>query len=87
MSEIISSNNFDCTGDIIVPVIASFDSHGKIKPLYVRINCDSYKINTSHVTCNFVNTVDFNCQVIDGNCLKPLLLTFHRREGMWTTRM
>lgn len=43
MAEIVSYPNIDCTHTIIVPVIASFDSEGRIKPIYVRINGDSYK--------------------------------------------
>lgn len=84
---IISNSNFDCTSTIIVPVIASFDSEGRIKPLYARIHGTSYKIDSSRMSSNFVNTAEFHCKVIDGNSLKPLLLTFHRREGMWSTHM
>lgn len=87
MSGIISHTNFDCSSTVIVPVIASFDSEGCIKPLYVRINGDSYKISSSRMSCNFINTIDFHCNVIDGDSIKPLLLTFHRREGMWSTLM
>ena len=87
MSQIISHNIFYCTSTIIVPVIASFDSNGKIKPLYVRIYGASYKIDSSVMHCNFINTIDFNCKVIDGDSLKPLILTFHRKEGVWSTRM
>lgn len=83
----ISHSAFDCTSTIIVPVIASFDSNGKINPLYVRIHGASYKIDSSTIGSNFVNTIDFHCKVIDGDSLKPLMLTFHRREGMWSTRM
>ena len=87
MSQIISHNIFDCTSTIIVPVIASFDSEGRIKPLYVRIYGASYKIDSSVMHTNFINTIDFNCKVIDGDSIKPLLLTFHRKEGVWSTQM
>ena len=71
----------------IVPVIASFDSEGRIVPLYVRINGDSYKIESARMSCIFSNIVEFHCKVIDGEAIKPLLLTFYRREGMWTTHI
>lgn len=87
MNEIKSYSSIDCAHTIIVPVIASFNSDGKIKPIYVRINGDSYKINSSVMYCNFINTIDFNCTLIDGDSIKPLLLTFHRREGMWSTQL
>ena len=83
----ISHSDFDCTSTIIVPVIVSFDSNGKINPLYVRIHGASYKIDSSYMHTNFINTIDFNCKVIDGDSIKPLLLTFHRKEGVWSTRM
>lgn len=83
----ISHSAFDCTSTVIVPVIASFDSEGKIKPLYVRIHGASYKIDSSVMHSSFINTVEFHCKVIDGDSIKPLLLTFHRREGVWSTRM
>lgn len=83
----ISHSFMDCTSSIIVPVIASFDSNGKIKPLYVRIHGASYKIDSSVMYSSFINTIDFNCKVIDGDSIKPLMLTFHRREGVWSTNI
>lgn len=87
MSGLISKNYFDCAGTVIVPVIASFNTDGKIMPLYVRIQGISYKIDSSWMYSNFISTVDFNCKVIDGDSLKPLILTYHRREGVWSTRI
>ena len=87
MSGFISKDNFDCTNSIVVPVIASFSTDGNIKPLYVRIYGASYKIDSSWMSCNFINTIDFTCKVIDGDSLKPLLLTYHRKEGMWSTHI
>ena len=80
----VSYTSFDYRPVDIVPVIASFDSEGHIIPLYVRINGTSYKIASHWVSSTFHNTVDFKCKIEDGNYLKPLALTFHREEGMWT---
>ena len=85
MSKIISYNNLDCFSLEPVPVLASFDSQGHIIPLWVRIKGVAYKVDSawcSHV--NLRNIVNFKCKIIDGECLKPLSLTFYREEGMWT---
>lgn len=84
MAKTVSYTSFDYKPVDIVPVIASFDSEGHISPLYVRINRNSYKIASHWVRSKFHNTVDFNCTVIDGDSTKPLVLTFHREEGVWT---
>lgn len=68
----------------VVPVIASFDTDGHIKPLYVRIDGLALKVHSSWLKPSFSNTDEFSCKVVDGNCLKPLPLTFHRAEGVWT---
>ena len=84
MSGIISRTNFDCSPMSIVPVIASFASDGHITPLYVRINGTSYKIDKHRMSAKFINTMEFECQIIDGEYIKPLKLTFFHAEGKWT---
>lgn len=68
----------------IVSVIASFDTEGKVKPLYVRIGTDSYKIATSWLEPGIGNIKTYQCQIEDGNTLKPLKLKHHVQEFMWT---
>lgn len=80
----VSYTSFDYRPVDIVPVIASFDSEGHIKPLYVRIDGEPLKVMSSWVSSSFHNTIDFKCKVVVGDSLKPLALTFHRSEGMWT---
>lgn len=80
----VSYTSFDYAPVDIVPVIASFDSEGHIAPLYVRINGLSLKIESFWISSTFHNTVDFKCKVSDQGYLKPLSLSFHRDEGMWT---
>ncbi len=83
----ISKNTFDLPGTVIVPVIASFSSHGKVTPLYVRIYGASYKISSSYMHSNFLHTMEFSCHLIDGDTLRPLLLTYHKDEATWTIRI
>ena len=45
MSQILSSNSHDYLPMQIVPVIASFNDDGQIKPLYVGINGERYKVS------------------------------------------
>ncbi len=86
MAGIVSKNSVDLESVMVVPVITSFSAQGRIKPLYVRIHGKAFKIDTSYEICNFINTIDFSCKVIDGNSTRPIKLTFHRNEGMWTVQ-
>lgn len=80
---IVSYNSYDFSDTILVPVIASFDSEGYISPLYVRINGISMKIHSFWLKPTFSNPV-FQCQVIDNDVLKPIILTYHPTENVWT---
>ena len=80
----VSYTNYDYMSLDIVPVIASFDSEGRIAPLYVRINGVPLKVESFWFSSTFHNIVDFKCKVSDNGYLKPLALSFHRNEGMWT---
>ena len=68
----------------IVSVIASFDCDGHIKPLYVRIGEESFKVHSSWLKPSFLNTFTFQCQIIDGDMLKPLVLSYHVNESVWS---
>lgn len=83
MSGYISKNPHALLSNM-VPVIASFDSSGHVKPLYVRVNGASLKIHSSWVKPSYLDTIEFECQVIDGEYLKPLSLTYHRQDCVWT---
>lgn len=84
MSTRISYTSFDYEDVTIVPVIASFDTRGRICPLYVRIDGTSYKIDSYTFTSRYAHITEFTCRIIDGNSLKPLSLTYYTAEGMWT---
>lgn len=83
MSEYVSNNSHSLLSNM-VPVIASFDSGGHVKPLYVRINGEAMKVYSSRIKPSFLGTVEFDCQVIDRDTLKPLSLTYHRQDCVWT---
>jgi len=84
MSGYSSSMPFDLAPSDIVPVIASFDKQGKIKPLYVRLGSESYKINDSFCQNEYINTIYFRCHIIDNGYLKPLVLIYYRSCNMWS---
>lgn len=80
----VSNNSYDYIPSNIVSVIASFDTDGHVRPLYVRINDDALKVHSSWLKPSFGGLMKFNCKVIDQGFLKPLLLTYHKTEGVWT---
>jgi hypothetical protein len=84
MSQIVSYTSFDYEPVTMLPVIASFSDDGHIRPLYVRIAGESYKVDSYWVRSQFTNQIDFNCKLIVHDCLKPLLITYHVRECLWT---
>ena len=84
MSGIISQTPYDCSSLTKVSVIASFDALGHIKPLYVRINEESLKVHSVWEKPSIRGIMEFQCKVIDNNCLKPLSLTYHNADNIWT---
>lgn len=85
MSGITSTTSYDYNTLEIVSVIASFDTDGQVKPLYVRINQESLKVHSSWIKPSFQGFIEFQCKVIDNGCLKPLALSYHKNENVWLT--
>lgn len=85
MGAIISYGLHDCTHLNIVPVISSFDREGNISPLYVRINGEAFKIYNAHQTNSTLQLLNFKCEVIVDDCIRPLNLIYHVREHKWST--
>lgn len=83
MTSVTSHTSYDFKPHTIVPVIASFNSEGHVKPLYVRIGGLSLKVHSSWLKPSFGNILEFHCMVIDDNCLKPLILSYHQMESVW----
>jgi hypothetical protein len=80
----VSYNNHDIRKVSVVPVIASFDSEGHIKPLYVRIDGMSCRVLSYWIKSTFINFVAFNCMVQVGELAKPVTLTYFIDETIWT---
>lgn len=83
MATIVSYTSYDFKPNTIVPVIASFDTEGHVKPLYVRIGELSLKVHSSWLKPSFSDVLEFNCQLIDGDYLKPLILRYFQKETVW----
>lgn len=83
MAATVSYTSFDYKHVQMVPVIASFDTKGRIVPLYVRIEENVYRIESFYPKCKFSGIEEFHCELIDGNYRKPLLLTYYKNEDVW----
>ena len=84
MSQILSFNSHDYLPMQIVPVIASFNDEGQIKPLYVGINGERYKVDYYWIRRIFSNQIEFHCKLIIENMLKPIIMTYYLNECIWT---
>lgn len=84
MPAIVSTGLRDCSHLQLVSVIASFDTDGNMRPLYVRIGEESYKIHSCRLNPHRIYTKTFQCKIIDCDILKPLELTYHENGNMWT---
>ena len=80
----VSKTTYDYTDCMIVPVIASFDRDGHVRPLYVGINGESLKVHSCWMKPDYFNCLDLNCKVIYNDCLKPVVLSYHKEEDIWT---
>lgn len=70
----------------LVSVIASFDTSGVITPLFVRIGEESLKIyNSVPSGVSTYKLYYFDCEVMDGEVVKPLRLTYHLENNVWST--
>ena len=67
----------------IISVIASFDTDGQIRPLYIRIGDDSLKVISSWEKPDYARRRTFQCKVIDQNIAKPARLTYYEDESVW----
>lgn len=84
MSATTSHTSFDFDSNLeIVPVIASFDTNGTIRPLYVRINNESYRILSCRESESY-GLRSFRCKIEDHGYVKELKLTYHYKEYVWT---
>ena len=85
MSGQISYTSYDYRPVDIVPVVASFDTDGHIKPLWVRIGTSPYKVISSWRTNSMYSSIiHFNCKLQDGEYVRPLAISYHQEECLWT---
>lgn len=70
---------------ILVPVIASFDTFGKIIPLYFRY--EGLRLKIDHIKQFNDRTVDivkFCCEITLQDRVQEVILYYHKKNGMWT---
>lgn len=84
MSQILSNNSHDYLKLQIVPVIAAFNDEGKIKPLYVAINGERYKIESFWIQRSFMNQIEFHCKLQSTQLRLPITITYYPNESIWT---
>jgi len=85
MPPLISYGLQDCPHLKPVSVISSFDAKGNILPLYVRLEEESLKIYNAYQLASTMRVLNFNCEVMDGDKVKPLKLSYHIADLTWTT--
>lgn len=78
-ADIISSTNYES-----VSVIASFDTEGHVRPLFVRVNSESLKVHSCWQKPSFRGTIEFQCKVIDNDCLKNLNVIYRQSDNIWS---
>jgi len=84
MGAIISYGLKDCNHIVMVPVISSFDTSGKIMPLYIRLEGEQYKIYNPILKDSNMSILSFQCEVMDCDRVKPITLHYHIKEHTWS---
>lgn len=84
MAQIVSTNSHDYIPVSIIPVIASFNEEGQIKPLYVGIDGERYKVQSYWIRRSFSNQIEFNCKLLFGETLRTMIITYYMNECIWT---
>lgn len=83
MGMIISNSALEYLKSNAVPVIASFSAEGGIKPIYVKLNDISFKIESFYIKERHSNQIAFVCQIIDEDYLKSISMTYHSDLHLW----
>lgn len=74
----------------IIPVIATFDTDGNVKPLFVRIKGEEYKILSSWMNPEDSfsgiknNILVFRCKIEVRGYAREIKITFWGNERVWT---
>lgn len=80
----MTSLSFDYDPQEIVPVIASFDTDGHVRPLYVRILGKPYKIVSQWRGNKFTGVNEYNCKLAVNGYYRQITLKYYVREKVWT---
>ena len=67
----------------LVSVIASFNTDGKIKPLYIRMNEDPVKVLSSKVIQTTLHMIAFEVIVDDYGQQRIIQLLYKINESVW----
>ena len=81
----VSQGLKECHHLQVIPVISSFDCDGNIFPLYVRIDGQSLKVYNAKRIGSTIRIVNFSCEVMDYDRVKPLKLSYHIGDMVWST--
>lgn len=80
-----SQSSYGIRNDQFIPVIAAFDTSGKIAPLYIRINNESFKILSYHQLDTMpYEPLAFRCRVEDHNMIRIVTLRYRPRDCIWS---
>ena len=80
----ISYTSHDYKPVCVVPVIASFDTEGHVVPLYVRIEGESCRVNSFWIKSDCTNVIQYNCQIMNHDTIRPVQLSYYQDETIWT---
>ena len=84
MSCVIPIESYNSDPIEIVPVIATYDTEGHLKPIYVRLNGTGYKVDTYLVKASLENDRDFYCTLKKNEASFRIILTYHMKEAVWS---
>lgn len=81
-------NPFSCNSNLIcVPVIATFNSAGEIRPLYFSLEGLRLKIdNIKFVDRSRSEVIVFRCEVTFSDRVQQITLHYHKRDAIWTMK-
>lgn len=84
--EVEEENPFVYNPNLVpVPVIASFDTSGKIIPLYMRF--EGLRLKIDHIKLfddRMIYVIKFCCEITLQDRVQEMILYYHKKNDMWT---
>ena len=84
--EVEKENPFVYNPNLVpVPVIASFDTSGKIIPLYMRF--EGLRLKIDHIKWfddRMIYVIKFCCEITLQDRVQEMILYYHKKNDMWT---